>query len=72
VRRADPAWKWVSGVTHHYRGFHGGLGDSLHNALFPAAAVLAFPAAANVPLVDNVLFDHGCECFTQVTQSARP
>ena len=56
IRAADPAWPWVRGATHHYRGFHGGLGDSLHSALWPAAAVYAFPGAAGTPVVDQVLF----------------
>jgi len=35
------------------------------SALLPALAVYSAPGAVNVPVVDNVLFDHGCECFTQ-------
>ena len=48
VDQAEDGWRWVKGVTHHYRGFHGGLGDTLHNALWPAAVAYSAPEAAGV------------------------
>jgi hypothetical protein len=46
VGAADPAWKWVGGTTHHYRGFYGGgLADSFHNGAANGLATRLVPSA---------------------------